>query len=75
MPTPNNKPRTSALQTKSRLLKIDRNQIALQDAFDFQFRIADSDIAQEETDNESAIRTAGYLKFNASQRILGGGDE
>jgi hypothetical protein len=42
-------------------LKIDRNQIALQDAFDFQFQFADSDIAQDEIDNERCARAVSFL--------------
>jgi hypothetical protein len=62
MPTPNNNPRTSVQQRKSsKLLKIDRNQIALQDAFDPAFRLADSEIVQAEIDNERCARAVSFL--------------
>jgi hypothetical protein len=61
MPTPNNNPRTSIQQRKSKLVKIDRNQIALQDAFDPAFQFAESNLAQAEIDNERCVRAVGFL--------------
>lgn len=67
MPTPNNNPRTSVQQRKSKLLKIDRNQIALQDAFDPTFQIAESSLAQAEIDNERCARAVSFLLAYSSE--------
>ena len=61
MPNKNSNPVAVNPQRKSNLVKIDRNQIALQDAFDPTFQIAESSLAQAEIDNERCARAVSFL--------------
>jgi hypothetical protein len=67
MPNKNSNPVAVNPQRKSKLLKIDRNQIALQDAFDPTFQFAESSLAQDEIDNERCARAVSFLLAYSSE--------